>query len=162
MEAHMSAYIKFDGIDGEVSEKGHDKWVEIQMASWAVDKAIQSGVTGSQRRRGDTRVHDITISKVVDKSSPKLFEAVANGKVFKKVQIEFTATYTDAGQVTYLALELENVHVASCSVSWSEGASSESCVLNYTKIKYTYTENDEKGGKKGNVETTWDTDKAQK
>jgi len=158
----MSAYIKFDGIDGEAKEKGHDKWVEVNSVSWGVDKQVTSGEVGSQRRRGDTKVHDITISKVVDKSSPKIFEAVANGKVFKKVEIHFTATYTDSGQVTYLALELENVHVTSCSIGGHGEGASETCTLNFTKIKYTYTENDEKGSKKGNVEAGWDTDKADK
>lgn len=108
-------------------------------------------------------LHDINISKNLDKSSPKLQEAVAKGKVFPKVEIHVTASYTDAGRVTYLAYELKNVQVTSYSIGGSgqsEQVPSEQMSLNFEEIKQTYTENDSAGKKKGNVEFTWKVEEA--
>ena len=54
---------------------------------------------------------DISLGIITDKALPKLLEAAVKGKVFKKVEIHGTATYGDAGEQVYLALELENVQI---------------------------------------------------
>ena len=103
-------------------------------------------------------MEDITCTKELDKASPKLAESVCKGKVFPKVEIHLTASITDAGRVTYYAYELKNVMVSSYNVSGSgqsEDVPVEDWSLNFEEIKVTYTENDSKGKKKGNVEYTW-------
>src|SRR4029079_11238330 len=115
--------------------------------------------TGAARRRGDVEIGEMVITKHLDKTTPKLKEAVCNGKVFPKVTIHVTASYTDGGRVTYFSYELEHVQVVNYSISGhtqSEQVPTEAINLNFEKIKTTYTENDEKGKKKGNVEMTWD------
>jgi len=60
--------------------------------------------------------------------------------------------------VTYYAYELKNVLVTSYSVGGSgqsDDVPMEQFSLNYEEIKVTYTENDSKGKKKGNVEYSW-------
>ena len=60
--------------------------------------------------------------------------------------------------MTYYAYELKNVQVTSYNISGSgqsEDVPSEDFSLNYEEIKVTYTECDEKGGSKGNIEYTW-------
>ncbi|MBI3861430.1 MAG: type VI secretion system tube protein Hcp [Planctomycetia bacterium] len=154
----MAGYIKFDGIDGEVQDKDHKNWTEIESFSLGIHKPTVSGATGSSRRRGDEEVSDMSVTKLVDKTSPKLEEACCNGKVFPKVTIHCTASYTDGGRVTYLAYELEHVQVTSYNINGhaqSEQVPGEQLSLNFEKFKVTYTENDEKGKKKGNVEMTW-------
>ena len=152
----MGGYMKFEGIEGEVADKDHKGWTEIQSFSHGVSKQ-SGGATGAARQRADTELHDFVVSKISDKSTPKLFEASANGKVFPKVEVHLTATYTDAGRVNYLIYELEHVAISSYHISGSgEGVPNDNFVLNHEKFKMTYTENDEKGKKKGNVETTWD------
>jgi type VI secretion system secreted protein Hcp len=98
------------------------------------------------------------VTKELDKSSPKLAEAVCKGKVFPKVEIHLTASYTDAGRVTYYAYELKNVQVVDYNISGSgqsDAVPAESMSLNFEEIKVTYTEADSKGKKKGNVEYEW-------
>ena len=78
--------------------------------------------------------------------------------VFPKVEIDCTASYTDAGRVTYYRYELTNVMVTSYNVSGSgqaEDVPVEDFSLNFEEIKVTYTENDNAGKKKGNVEYSW-------
>jgi type VI secretion system secreted protein Hcp len=102
-------------------------------------------------------VQDVSITKQMDKSSPKLAESGLSGKVFPKVEIHDTATYGDA-RGTFLKYELKNVAVTSHNVSASGSGNAiptESLSLNFEEMKQTYTEFDQKGTKKGNVEMTW-------
>ncbi|MCH8042097.1 MAG: type VI secretion system tube protein Hcp [Planctomycetes bacterium] len=153
----MAAYIKFDGISGESKDKDHADWSDLASFGQALHQP-GGGATGATRRRGDVILDDLTCSKELDKSSPKIAEAVCNGKVFPKVEIHLTASITDAGRVTYYAYELTNVCVTSYNISGSgqsDDVPMEDFSLNYEEIKVTYTENDSKGKKKGNVEYTW-------
>ena len=153
----MAAYIKFDGVDGEAQDKNHKNWSDILSFGQAHHQP-GGGATGATRRRGDVILDDITVAKELDKASPKIAESVCKGKVYPKVEIHLTASYTDSGRVTYYAYELTNVLVTSYNVSGSgqsEDVPVEDFSLNFEEIKVTYTENDNKGKSKGNVEYNW-------
>ena len=82
----MAAYIKFDGVDGEAQDREHKGWSDL--ASFGQGLHQPGGAaTGATRRRGDVILDDISCSKELDKSSPKIAEAVCKGKVFPKVEI---------------------------------------------------------------------------
>lgn len=158
----MAIYMKFDGVDGEFQDKDHKNWSVVESISQGHQKA-GGGKTGASRRGGDVQFSDISVMKELDKSSPKLAEACAKGKVFSKVEIHNTASYTDAGRVTYLAYELKNVQISSYQMSAAgESRPIESLSLNFEEIKLTYTENDNAGKKKGNVEFEWKVEEGQK
>jgi type VI secretion system secreted protein Hcp len=153
----MAAYIKFDGVEGEALDDKHKGWSDLASFSQSLHQP-GSGQTGATRRRGDVIMDDIACSKELDKASPKIAESVCSGKVFPKVEIDLTASTTDKGRATYYKYELKNVLVTSYSVSGagqSEDVPHEDFGLNFEEIKVTYTENDSKGKKKGNVEYSW-------
>ena len=152
----MAAYIKFDGLDGEAQDKDHKGWSDLASFNQVIHKP---GVgTGATRRRGDVVLEDIVCSKEIDKCSPKLAEAVCKGRVFPKVEIHVTASFTDAGRVTYYAYELTNVQVASYNISGAgqtEDVPMEDITINFEEIKVTYTECGPDGKSKGNIEYSW-------
>ena len=151
-----AAFIKFDGVDGEAQDKDHKGWSDLASFQQAIHKP--SAGTGATRRRGDVVLEDIVCVKELDKSSPKLAEAICKGKVYPKVEIHVTASYSADGRITYYAYELKNVVVTSYSVSGSgqsEDVPVEEVSLNFEEIKVTYTETDSEGKKKGNVEYSW-------
>jgi len=153
----MAAYIKFDGVDGEAKDKDHNNWSDIAAFGQGLHQP-GSGSTGPTRRRGKVVLDDITVSKELDKASPKIAEAVCKGKVFPKVEIHLTASYTDGGRVTYYAYELKNVLVTSYNINGggqSDEVPMEDFALNFEEIKVTYTETNKKGKKKGSVEYSW-------
>ncbi|MBC8871641.1 MAG: type VI secretion system tube protein Hcp [Planctomycetes bacterium] len=159
----MAAYIKFDGVDGEAQDKDHKKWSDIVSFTQAVHKPM-GGATGATRRRGDVVLEDIGVVKELDKASPKIAESVCKGKVFDKVEIHVTASYTDSGRITYYAYELKNVLVTSYNIGGSgqaEEVPTEEMSLNFEEIKVTYTECDATGKKKGNVEYSWKVEEAE-
>jgi len=159
----MAAYIKFEGVDGEAQDKDHKGWSDLLSFSQGLTQP-GGGATGSTRRRGDVIVEDIAAVKELDKSSPKIAESVCKGKVYPKVEIHLTASYTDAGRQTYYAYELKNVLVTSYNISGdgqAESVPTETFSLNFEEIKVTYTECDNTGKKKGNVEYTWKVEEAE-
>ena len=157
----MAAYIKFEGVDGEAQDKDHKGWSDLLSFSQGLSRP-GGGTTGATRRRGDVVVEDIQCAKELDKASPKLAESVCKGKVFPKVEIHATASYTDAGRVTYYAYELKNALVTSYNVGGgSEAVPTETISINFEEIKVTYTECDSTGKKTGNVEYTWKVEQAE-
>ena len=160
----MAAYIKFDGVDGEAQDDKHKNWSDLVSFSQAIHKP-GGGATGQSRRRGDVILEDIVCTKELDKASPKIAESVCKGKVFPKVEIHLTASYTDAGRVTYYAYELKNVQVVNYAIGGSgqsEEVPLEEMSLNFEEIKVTYTETDSAGKKKGNVEYNWKVEEGKK
>ena len=158
----MAAYIKFDGIEGEAQDKDHKGWSNLDTFTQGYSQP-GGGATGPTRRRGDVVVDDIACSKELDKSTPKLAEAVCKGKVFPKVQIHLTASTSGAGRVTYYAIEMKNVLVTHHTISGSgqsESVPMEDFSLNFEEIMVTYTEVDSTGRSKGNVEYQWKVEEA--
>ena len=153
----MAAYIKFEGVEGEAQDRDHQGWSDLASFGQGLHQP-GGGATGATRRRGDVILDDIACSKELDKASPKIAEAVCNGKVFPKVEIHLTASFTDAGRVTYYAYELKNALVSSYNIGGSgqsEEVPMEDFSLNFEEIKVTYTEADNSGKSKGNVEYSW-------
>ncbi len=94
------------------------------------------------RGSGELTLENVTLKRGIDKSTPKLAESIRGGGIFPKVEIHLTASYTDAGRVTYYAYELEDVRVTSYRISGSgEGdiIPVEDLTLNFEEVKVTYT-----------------------
>lgn len=157
----MAVFAKYDGIDGECADENHDKWVDVLSLDWGAHKP-GGGATGQSRRRGAAVVEDVVLTMEFEKASPKLQQKCLNGEIIPKLEIHQTATYGGARQ-TYLTYELKNVMITSYQVnaSGNDDAGPPTVVLgnNFEHVKVTYTEYDEAGGSKGNVEYEFDTSK---
>jgi len=163
-DAFAAAFVKFDGVDGESVDKDHADWIEVLSIEF-------------------DDLTEISASKDVDKSTPKLIEALCKGSSssgsaltcdpsgstdgspdrpidppFEIVTIDICRTTHGNELQCYLQFELKNVRVTSFSISGStdgEQVPTENFSLSYTEIKVTYTQHDEKGKKKGSVEYSW-------
>jgi type VI secretion system secreted protein Hcp len=152
--AEAAVFAKYDGIDGEATDSKHDKWIDILSVDFKAKKP-GAGATGESRRRGAAIIDDFVLTMEYDKASPKLMEKLLKGEVIPKLEIEFTATFGGARE-TYLKWELINVQVTDYSFSGSGSDEIGPPVVvvgnNFEEIKVTYTEFDEAGNAKGNVE----------
>ena len=134
-------YMQYEGVPGEASASGHDKWIEISSFQWAppppaVPRApAPAGVAVGGPGR-------LSLVKRTDKASPLLSKAAATGKLVPAVQIDVPKT-GGGGSNAYLRYELKNVMVSSFSVG-SGGAGgaapTESLSLNFTRIEFKYDE----------------------
>jgi type VI secretion system secreted protein Hcp len=152
-------FVRFEGVDGESQNKDHIGWcnaLSFSQGQGLPEGQIVVGGSAGTTQRGNVVFEDIVVIKELDKASPKLAEAVCNGNVFPRVEIHLT--YADAGNVTYYAYELKNVQIVSYRIGgsgYSEHVPTEELSLSFEEIKVTYTEFDDGGRAKGNVEYEW-------
>lgn len=126
-DAYGAGYVKFDGVDGESTDKEHKDWINLLSFSQGMEMQKDSATA-----RGQYDVSDIVVVKELDKSSPKLTESIAMGKVFPKVEI-----HLDSGKQTYYVYELTNVMITSYSISGTgTDRPTEEFSLNFEKITY--------------------------
>lgn len=160
----MAVFAKYDGIDGESNDANHGKWIDVLSLDWGAHKP-GGGATGQRRQRGVVVVEDMSLTIEYEKAAPKLQEKCLTGEVIKKLEIECTATYGGA-RATYLKYELKNVMLTSyqTNASGNDEAGPPTVVIgnNFEEVKVTYTEYDDEGKKKGNVETTFKVEKGEK
>lgn len=152
-----AGYIKFDGVDGESADGRHEKWIDILSMSQTIHRSQAVDPTTGASTRGAVVLGDIVCTKELDKSTPKLAEAICTGRVFPLVEIELAAPVGGAQQ-TYYRYELKNVMVTSYSFAGSgqDGTRPvEQLSLNFEEIKVVYTERDSTGASQGTVEFTW-------
>jgi type VI secretion system secreted protein Hcp len=157
----MAVFAKYDGIDGESKDANHNKWIDVLSIDWGAHKK-GGGATGQSRRRGGAVVDDMVLTIEYEKASPKLLEKCLIGGVIPRLEIELTATYGGA-RATYLKYELKNVMVTSYQINASAHDDAGPPVVvvsnNFEEVKVTYTEYDDTGLSKGNVETVYKVEK---
>jgi type VI secretion system secreted protein Hcp len=150
----MAGYAKIGDIEGESTEGGHDKWINIESINAPISRSIVDGAKDQERARGTTTLSDIVLSRPLDKSSVKLAEACAKGIFFPEVEIHLS-TQVKEKEEPYLKYKLKDVIVTSYNFSgYATGSPSptETITLNFTEIEWTYVVVDPKtGDKKGNV-----------
>jgi type VI secretion system secreted protein Hcp len=148
--AEAGAFLKIQGIEGESTDAKHDKWIEVLSMSSPIFRApVTDPATGVSRRRGDVIMDDITCAKELDKSSPKIAEALCNGTFYDEVEIHFTVPVqvTDPDgtvrteQEPYLIYKLKDVIVTSYSFHGNAAGDplpTEEITLGYTEVEWTY------------------------
>jgi len=111
-DAYGAGFIKFDGVDGESVDKDHKGWSDLLSISETYATA-----SGSVSAKGGYAVSDeMVIVKHLDKSSPKIAEAIATGKVFPMVSIALCSNQNTDCSISY---ELSNVMIIGYSISGS-------------------------------------------
>lgn len=162
------AYLKLGDIKGETatSEKDHKKWIDIHSFSWGTTQAVggvriatgdvdgdgradAAATTDVQAPRdsssgmatGKRQHKPLTISKEMDKASPKLAQPSAKGSMSFRGQVTGCAAGTTYPSATLKTAayryEMKNVVITSCGGGSSSSASKpmESLSLNYSEIE---------------------------
>ena len=153
----FDTFLKIDGIPGESTDDKHKDWMEISYFNWGVSQPA-SGTASSAGGATAERANfsELSIRKTVDKASPKLAIACADGTHVKEIIIEVCRAGGD--KLKYLEYKLSNCIISSVSTAGGGGAEpTENISFNYGKIQWTYTQqkrSDGSGG--GNVAAGWD------
>jgi type VI secretion system secreted protein Hcp len=151
----VDMFLMLDGIKGESTDSKHKGEIDIESFSWGLSQT-GSGHRGGGSGAGKVDVTDISISKVVDKSSASLMLACANGKHIPKGKI----TVRKAGEnpLEYLTVDLENILVSSYQTSGANTGDvpTEAIALNFVKVKLEYWTQTDKGAKGENANFSWD------
>lgn len=154
----FDAFLKIDGIPGESSDAKHTEWIEIVSFAHSMDQPASATASSAGGATAERVNHSaFTFVHLLDKASPKLYEACCTGKHVKEVTLELCRSGGD--KVKYMEIKLEQVLISRVAPygSAGEGFPSEQINLSYGKIKWTYTQQkraDGAGG--GNVSAGWD------
>jgi type VI secretion system secreted protein Hcp len=131
--------MKYGNIKGSVTTEGFKDWIELNSFQWGVGRSIGTAARGAlSREHSEPNLSEVTVTKLTDVASPKLFLDAVAGKLDNKVTIKFTTT-TKGKVETFLTYELENTGLSHYSLSSGGDMPMESLSLNFTKITKTFT-----------------------
>ncbi|MEX0322018.1 MAG: Hcp family type VI secretion system effector [Puniceicoccaceae bacterium] len=142
-------------IGGESQGAGHEGEIDVLAWSWGLSNSgtFHSGGGGGA---GKANFQDISVTKWLDKASPKLMEACATGATLPAA----TLVLRKAGgePLEYLVIRMEKVLVTSVSTGGSGGEDrlTENVTLNFAQIMVKYTEQMPDGSQGEIVEFGWD------
>ena len=76
----MPVYMKFEGIDGDATHQGHEKWIECTSFQWGTGRSIMTPVGRAANRESSApSISEVTITKASDVASIKLFQEAVTG-----------------------------------------------------------------------------------
>jgi len=115
----MPIFMRIDGIDGDVTAAGFEKWLGIQAYNWSENVNVRN--IGSGAASGKVVFQDLHCQKQYDKASPQLFLKCANGKHIAKVNLVHAKTQGDKFDKV-LEIKLEDVIISSYEVAGHDGS----------------------------------------
>jgi type VI secretion system secreted protein Hcp len=143
----MAIYMKVEGIDGHVTAKGYEKWIELDSLKHTNERNI-TAKPGNVSDRESTKptLSGFDISKASDKTTPHVYIESLVGKA-KKVDIHICQTGTD--KITpYLQYVLHDCLFSKFELEIENKAQSEGpkekITLSFDKIEMKYTPHDQK------------------
>ena len=156
----VDMFLKLDGIKGESADHKHKDEIHLQSFSWGLSQTGAHGAGGGGGA-GKVSVHDISINKAVDKSSPALMLACCNGKHIKDGLI----TVRKAGEkpLEYLKIKLVDILISGVqNTGHGSDLLTENVTLNFAKFHVEYQEQKSDGSGQPAGEMGWDVKANQK
>ena len=154
----MAGYVKIGDIQGESKDAGHKNWIELRSISQELLRPMKAGAGGAMRHRASVDVGDVIMTKVVDKSSARLMEAVCKGTNYPEVQLDLCTSSEGQKRTPYMRFTLKDARVTRYTIGGSteDGAvPMETIAINFREIRWTYDVLDDQNRSRGKVEATW-------
>lgn len=159
----VDAFLKIDAIDGESIIKGYEKQIAIESYSFGMNNNVTFAAGSGGGGAGKANIQDIHFTKLMDKTSPALMQALMVGTHIKSIVLTLRKT-TGAVQLDYFSITLEDC----CLSSYQSGAGSgsdaviETISVGFARIKIAYKVQDAKGATVSTANASWDIQKGAK
>ena len=154
--ALVDYFLKMDGIDGESQDHKHKGEIDVQSFSWG-ETQTGTHAAGGGGGAGKVSMQDFHFVMNVNKSSPKLMLACANGEHIKKAVL--TCRKAGKDQQEFYKITLSDVLVSSFQTGGnghSDIVPTDQISLNYAKIEWEYKEQKSDGTLGGSVKAGFD------
>jgi type VI secretion system secreted protein Hcp len=152
---HAAIYLKIESpiIEGEVTAKGYEKQIEILSFSHQIaNSGTVLGGTGGGGA-GKAMPSPISVTKLLEKSSPALMLRCNRGDVIGKATFTFTVNNGTVEQF-YYRIVAENVLIKKVAHSAAGERPTEELEFEFSMITWTYYPTP--GSTAGAVESVWD------
>ncbi len=146
--AEFDNYLKIDGIDGEATAKGHERWIDISQWSWGLSPVKLTSASGSGGAEGRNKVvfQDFVWAQQVDASVVPLFLGVATGTNYKKVTLDVVRTSGKANSESFFQMIFSDVVLSSLTTSGGDDINPNAAgSLNAVTVKLRYRKHNDKG-----------------
>lgn len=150
----VDMFLKCTDLPGESVDNTYKGSIDVLAWSWGMS---QSGTThaGPGAGAGKVNVQDISITKYVDKSSPKIQLFCCNGKHVPTALL----VVRKAGEnpLEYIKITMTDIIISSVSTGGSGGEDrlTENVSLNFATVKFEYTPQKADGSGDTAVPYTW-------
>jgi len=154
--ALVDYFLKIDGIQGESQDKVHKGEIEIESFSWG---ASQTGTAahGGGMGAGRVQMQDFNFVMRINKSSPKLMLACAQGQHIKSAVL--VCRKAGKEQQEYLKVTFSDLLVSSYQTNGAPAANvipMDQISLNFTKVEIEYKEQKPDGTLGGAIKAFYD------
>jgi type VI secretion system secreted protein Hcp len=135
----VDMFIKIDGIKGESADDKHKDEIDVLSWSWGASQSGTMHDTGGGGA-GKANFQDLSFTKWVDVSSPKLLKAVSTGEHIKEVVLVARRAGGKA-PLEYLKLIMKECLISSVSAGGSGGEDrlTENVTINFAEYRFEYT-----------------------
>jgi type VI secretion system secreted protein Hcp len=146
----INAYLTIDGVEGPSTSK--KKAIDIIAFNFGADQtaAYQAGSSGNEAKAGRANVHNLNLTKVLDKTSPLLFDHCVTGDILKEVTLAYDKPVKDAQQ-DYFQIVMTDALITSIQLTGSQENPTESISMAFQKIKIGYAPEKDDGSLDGMV-----------
>ncbi len=135
----MSAYLKLDGFEGNVTKTGYTGCIEVESYSWGFSVPVQTTVGSSSNRlsAGKVTPGDLHLVKKQDKTSGKLMLDSMGGAVIPNAVLTITTLSKAGAEEKYMEYKMTNAICSSFSTGGSQGQHEpmENLSLNFSKVE---------------------------
>jgi type VI secretion system secreted protein Hcp len=156
----FDAFVKISGIEGESTDQKHPGWIEAiayDTGTRQTTSSTASSAGGASAERADFKAFNF--SKQVDKASPKLALACADGTHIDTIVLDVCRSGGD--KLKFMEYKLSDCLI--CGVSTAGGPGefpSEIISVNFGKIEWSYTQQKRSGGgAAGQIAGGWNLEK---
>ena len=142
-------FLKLGDIKGESRDQAHRDEIEISRWGWGMSQT-GSMHSGSGGGAGKVTIDNLSISKVMDKSSPNLMMACSTGKHYPEARLVVRKA-GGSSAVEYLVITLKEVMVTSYQSDAVKNSDelTEVIGLNFASVEVSYQAQKADGGKDG-------------
>jgi len=154
----VNAYLYVDGITGpSTSMTGA---IDVLSFSWGVSQTAVygAGASGKEAKAGRADFSNLSIMKVLDKTTPLLCDHCASGNILAKVYILYDKPVGDA-QAPYFRIYVKDALITSVQLSGSNENPTESVSFAFQGVEIGYKAENDDGTLAGAVVKGYDLEK---
>lgn len=133
----VNAYLYIDGVQGPSTSKPN--YIDVLSFSWGVSQTSTygAGASGKEAKAGRADFSNLTVMKVLDKTSPLLADHCASGDILKDVHLVYDKPVGDK-QDDYFRIYLKDALITSLQLSGSNENPTESVSFAFQAVEIAY------------------------
>lgn len=152
----VSAFLRFEGVDGESAQKGHEQWIEVLAWDWEIE-AESSWAQGGGASVGKPQPGALTWTHRFDRASIALMGRLASGQLLSRAELHLARRSEIRSSDTYLSAVMDGILLTRIATTGAEdGSTVQQVSMVFREISIDYRSQDRAGRLGDPVRFSWD------